>query len=313
MSKTSSQIQDKNVIQFKEIDRLVIIGREKGGLTYTEINDLLPMDVVFADQIDDLIDLLRNLSIDVYCEQKAQKFVPTMRKVEEKVVLDLSLPKGVRTNDPVKMYLREMGRVPLLTREGEIRLAKRIERGETKIENLVLATAIMVEEVINLGKKLDNGSLKIRELVNIGLRESLSFSREKEEMDRIKNVCSEVINSWEKIKKSEKEMSQVGPQSSDKRLDLERDIKSERMKVEKAIRRIKWHRKEIERIAIKLKKLYIRGRSAAKELDIISDDYKISPEEILKGKLEETHKELGPKIYDIKKKEIGRASCRERV
>jgi len=296
--------KQKNIFKVKSLDRLIVIGREKGGLTYSEINDMLPMDVIYGDQIDEIILLLESLKIDVYCEQKAQKAVAATKKPssKSKVVLDLSLPKGVRTNDPVKMYLREMGRVPLLTREGEVRLAKRIERGEVKIENLVLGTTIMIEEVINLNKKFNNGNLKIRELVNIGLRESLPFSREKEEIDRIQEVCTDVVNAWDNINAIEKEKRKAGPVSSDQRQDFTRKIKEERLKIEQSIRRIKWHRKEISRIAMKLNKLYKRGLSAQKELDLFSRDYQMSADDILHGKLEEARQDLGPKIYDIKKK-----------
>ncbi len=120
-------------IQTDEFKKLILLGEEKGFLTYDDVNDMLPPDVTSSDQIDDIIMLFGEKNIDIIDTEQGEKLV--VKKTAEDVVTTkfpetLSLVPGVgKTGDPVKMYLREMGLVSLLSREGEVEIAKKIEDG----------------------------------------------------------------------------------------------------------------------------------------------------------------------------------------
>ena len=118
--------------KYDDIKKLIDVGKEKGYLTYNEVNDLIPHDVHSPDDLEDLLTTIGTQGIDVLEGPKMggdKKFEEI--EAGEDMELDLSPGALEKTNDPVRMYLREMGTVPLLTREGEVEIAKRIERGQT--------------------------------------------------------------------------------------------------------------------------------------------------------------------------------------
>src|SRR3989338_6335950 len=112
-----------------EVNRLISMGKEKGYLTYEEVNDVLPPDIVSAEQIDDIMMLFGEMDIElVEAGQKKQKIALAM-DVKERIEEDAL----ISSDDPVRLYLKEMGTVPLLTREGEVEIAKRIEEGQNEV------------------------------------------------------------------------------------------------------------------------------------------------------------------------------------
>src|SRR4026207_1874271 len=119
--------------KYDEVRQLISIGKEKGYLLYDEVNELLPADITSSDELDDLFSTFGSAGIEVVdSEQKYREDKLLDRTGEGAEELELDLTPGAldKTNDPVRMYLREMGTVPLLTREGEVEIAKRIERGK---------------------------------------------------------------------------------------------------------------------------------------------------------------------------------------
>jgi len=145
----------------EEVKQLIDMGKEKGFLTYEEVNDLLPPDIVSSEQIDDVMSMFGEMEIEI---------VDSVQKVKiPKAKLDLDddeesegeqeeqeFEPGAlgRTSDPVRMYLREMGSVSLLTREGEVEIAKRIEDGERDVASVILNTPITLKEMVSLGDRL---------------------------------------------------------------------------------------------------------------------------------------------------------------
>ena len=120
--------------KYEDIQKLIDTGKEKGFLTYNEVNDLLPNDINSPDDLDDLLGMIGTQGINVLEDTKLpseKKFDPD--EESDDVELDLTPGALEKTNDPVRMYLREMGTVPLLTREGEVEIAKRIERGQIRV------------------------------------------------------------------------------------------------------------------------------------------------------------------------------------
>jgi RNA polymerase primary sigma factor len=157
--------------KFDEIKKLIDTGKEKGYLTYNEVNDLLPHDIHSPDDIEDLLTTIGTQGIDVL-EGPAKLPSSVLDKkydqdfeAGEDMELDLTPGALEKTNDPVRMYLREMGTVPLLTREGEVEIAKRIERGQLRVLKALSRSPIVIREIIAVGEDLKKGLRSIREVV----------------------------------------------------------------------------------------------------------------------------------------------------
>ena len=160
--------------KFDQVNKLITIGKEKGYLLYDEVNDLLPSDVHSAEDLDDLLSMFDNAGIEVLESPKAKSADKLSldkgeeTKSEESAEdseLDLTPGALDKTNDPVRMYLREMGTVPLLTREGEVEIAKRIERGQLNVLKALSRSPIVIQEMFALREQLAKGERSIKEIV----------------------------------------------------------------------------------------------------------------------------------------------------
>ena len=166
--------------KYDEVRQLITIGKEKGYLSYDEVNDLLPAEVTSSDELDDLFTTFSNAGIEIveseqkYREDKTRD--PRSGGADEPS-LDLTPGTLDKTNDPVRMYLREMGTVPLLTREGEVEIAKRIEQGKLAAIKSISRTPTVAKGIIFMGEQLKSRSVNIRDLVTFGSDEELSDER----------------------------------------------------------------------------------------------------------------------------------------
>jgi RNA polymerase primary sigma factor len=147
--------------KYDEVRQLITLGKEKGYLLYEEVNDMLPSEISSSDELDDIFSMFGSMGIEVVDSE--QKY----REKAEEEGADLDLTPGAldKTNDPVRMYLREMGTVPLLTREGEVEIAKRIERGKKAVLRVISRTPMAAQEVMRLGERLQAGELTVRDVV----------------------------------------------------------------------------------------------------------------------------------------------------
>jgi RNA polymerase primary sigma factor len=182
-------IEDK----YDEVRQLISIGKEKGYLLYDEVNELLRSDITSSDELDDLFSTFGSAGIEVVdSEQKYRED----KQGEAGDELELDLTPGVldKTNDPVRMYLREMGTVPLLTREGEVEIAKRIERGKLAVIKSISRTPTVSAKVIELGEQLRVGDRTIRELV--------TFQDDELTDDRIEERTREVLRQIDAVKRA---------------------------------------------------------------------------------------------------------------
>lgn len=156
--------------RYDEVRQLINIGKEKGYLLYDEVNEMLPSEITSSDELDDLFNTFGSAGIEVidsdqkYLRDDVKPIDRTQEGAEE-VELDLTPGALDKTNDPVRMYLREMGTVPLLTREGEVEIARRIERGKLAVIKSISRTPLISKKVIELGDQLHTGDRTIRELV----------------------------------------------------------------------------------------------------------------------------------------------------
>jgi RNA polymerase primary sigma factor len=175
--------------KLEELDRLISMGKQKGFLTYDEVNDALPSDLVSLDQLDDIMMMFGAMDIEVVDSAKAGRLPSEIRerKAQQEPEdndddgppepIDLTPGPVGRTEDPVRLYLREMGRVALLTREGEIALAKRIEEGKNQVTSAILSTNLAVERFRELREQLRRHDISVKEVVDVNEEE---FTEEKE-------------------------------------------------------------------------------------------------------------------------------------
>ncbi len=160
--------------QQSELKQLIIKGKERGFLTYREINDHLPEDMNDTDQIETVVNMINDLGIEVYdaAPDADSLLLKTANSDDEEVVEEAEavLTTAVesefgRTTDPVRMYMREMGTVELLTRQDEIRLAKRIEDGINQSVNAIASAPVVIAEIVRLADEVDAGKIKLTELL----------------------------------------------------------------------------------------------------------------------------------------------------
>ncbi|MGE5326109.1 MAG: RNA polymerase sigma factor RpoD [Deltaproteobacteria bacterium] len=188
--------------KFDQVNKLIIIGKEKGYLLYDEVNDLLPSDVHSAEDLDDLLSMFDSAGIEVLDSPRAkpgEKIEKDEGKGEEgSEDSDLDLTPGAldKTNDPVRMYLREMGTVPLLTREGEVEIAKRIERGQLNVLKALSRSPIIIQELFVLRDQLAKSERSVKEVVVFNDDELT----DEKVVERMKDVVS-TINEIERLNK----------------------------------------------------------------------------------------------------------------
>src|SRR2546427_1800965 len=161
--------------KYDQVRQLINMGKERGYLLYDDVNYKLPADVHSSEEIDDLLSPFERYGIDVYEDvssaesaRAAAEAAETESKedvVPEELELDLTPGTLEKTNDPVRIYLREMGTVPLLTRESEVAIAKRIERGQMLVLKTISRSPIVIKELLAIGEESRNGTRSIKEIV----------------------------------------------------------------------------------------------------------------------------------------------------
>jgi RNA polymerase primary sigma factor len=180
--------------KYDEVRQLITLGKEKGYLLYEEVNDMLPSEISSSDELDDIFSMFGSMGIEVVdSEQKYRE----KAEGEEGAELDLTPGTLDKTNDPVRMYLREMGTVPLLTREGEVEIAKRIERGKKAVLRVISRTPRAANEVMRLGERLAGGELTVRDVV--------VFNEEEITEEKLENKMKETARLVENVSKAHKE------------------------------------------------------------------------------------------------------------
>jgi RNA polymerase primary sigma factor len=176
----------------EEVKQLIDMGKEKGFLTYDEVNDLLPPDIVSSEQIDDVMSMFGEMDIEVVDSAQKVKIPKIKLDLDEDEEAEgeqeeMEFEPGTlgRTSDPVRMYLREMGSVSLLTREGEVEIAKRIEDGDRDVASVILNTPITVKEVLALGERLRKGQI-IPSEISRDVEEDVELEEDEEDPSKLR-------------------------------------------------------------------------------------------------------------------------------
>src|SRR2546427_1325126 len=184
--------------KYDEVRQLITMGKEKGYLLYEEVNDMLPSELSSSDELDDIFAMFGSMGIEVVdSEQKYRE----KAEGEEGAELDLTPGALDKTNDPVRMYLREMGTVPLLTREGEVEIAKRIERGQLRVLKALSRSPIVIHELLAMGEDLKKGVRSIKEVV--------TFDEEEITDEILQNRLTEFTGKIDELAKAYKKAGQL--------------------------------------------------------------------------------------------------------
>ncbi|MFZ2446925.1 MAG: RNA polymerase sigma factor RpoD [Syntrophobacteraceae bacterium] len=188
-----------------DLNRLIAAGKEKGYLTIDEVNDALPEEIVTADKLDDMMMIFDEMDIEIVDSEQQVQVVrgpttgPEGLIEEEEDELQLEADATNRVTDPVKMYLREMGQVSLLTRDGEVEIAKRIEAGEREIFNAIMESSIGIKEIMSLKDKLESEGYRLTEVIR-EMEEDITEEEEAAQKHRIISILDEVRRLDEQIK-----------------------------------------------------------------------------------------------------------------
>ncbi|MBN2243558.1 MAG: RNA polymerase sigma factor RpoD [Acidobacteria bacterium] len=192
--------------KYEEVKELILMGKERGYLLYDEVNDLLPEGICSSDELDRIFSLFGSAGIEVIdSEQKFQDDGKRESKRDEssgdESEFDISALNLDKTNDPVRLYLREMGTVPLLSREGEVEIAKRVEHGQRVILKALSRSPLVVSEILNIGDQLKKNQISIRDVV--------SFNDDEATEESLEEKTASVISVIESIRKHERAAHRV--------------------------------------------------------------------------------------------------------
>jgi RNA polymerase primary sigma factor len=258
----------------KEVDDLITLGKSKGFLTYAEVNEALPGDDVDPDQMDDVLNVLDNEDIEIVDDAANLKIAPAKRMAEEEAAARGSKTNGGdgdstppgpqsskagetdegyygRSNDPVRMYLRKMGSVALLTREGEVEIAKRIEEGENEVLASILNSPIAVREIIDIGERLRNHKIRVKDIVRDAEDEEHEF--DEEEADR------RIIRLIDRVRRLDKKNADLAEERRTavevRRKQIDKEVSDTKLELVKTLQEMRLNKKTIDKIVQKLKNI----------------------------------------------------------
>jgi RNA polymerase primary sigma factor len=257
--------------KLKEVEQLISIDGDKGYLSFDEVNDVPTNDIVSSDQIDDVLMMFDEMDIDVVEDQQELKSEGEriLEKEEEGEELDAgSLGKA---SDPVRMYLREMGSVSLLTRDGEVEIAKRIESGQREILSIVLNWPMAVKEVIHLGQAIKGGRVDLRDVT-----EEIDEEASSEEEQAHKKKLLDFI---EKIRRHEEAIRRTLKNKRAPRGKTQEQVRKKQKEILDCLQQMKLKESQIDKIVQKMKQMLIRMEKAETEMRRIEEKWKISVKE----------------------------------
>jgi RNA polymerase primary sigma factor len=302
-------------------DEIIEVGKEKGYLTFGEVNDLLPGDITSPDDLDDLLTTINTQGIEIGGDDdggrgRRDKYEPEAGEESEDVELDLSPGTLEKTNDPVRMYLREMGTVPLLTREGEVEIAKRIERGQLRVMKAISRSPIVIREIVGLGEDLRRGVRNIKEVVTFDeeeLTEEILQSRVRATVGRI----DVIIKHQKKVTGLEEKLESAN-QGKEAKVKVKETRKlrwligREHVLINRVVREFKYTNGEKKRLLDKVNKTVDAMRTLERQIKSLDAKYEASKSEELKKEykrqqkncrldLERVEQDAGIDLNDLKR------------
>jgi RNA polymerase primary sigma factor len=270
-----------------EVKQLIDLGKEKGFLTYDEVNDLLPPDIVSSDQIDDVMSMFGEMDIEVVDSAQKVKIPKVKLDLEEEEELEgeqdeMEFEPGVlgRTSDPVRMYLREMGSVSLLTREGEVEIAKRIEEGDRDVARVIYNTPITVKEVITLGEMLEKFQISAADISKEVEEEELEEDEEDIQKTKLLAIISDIRSCDENMEARLKALAETDL-SGGEREKVGSELAELKEKTAELLKSLRLKDRHIERIALRLKELAGKVDRIMDEIQEVSIESQIPFDELM--------------------------------
>jgi len=254
------------------LKRLIEIGKDKGYITYEELNDDLPEEIVSSEHIDDVMMMFEDLDIMVIDEsardeiERSKKIKEKKEKLLEKENYRTEIVDGAtKVSDPVKTYLKEMGYISLLTREGEVDIAKRIEEGERETLDLLLKCCVAIEYIIELGRKLKEGEIKLKNVINEPEYEE-GHAQLGEKKEYMIKVIDEIDGLYQKYRKLKREASKKScPAAKRKRLNTR--IEKLHKEMVELIDNFKLEKGQLDNMGAMLRDLTLEMENAEKTLE----------------------------------------------
>jgi RNA polymerase primary sigma factor len=289
------------------VDRLLELGRDKKNfLSYDDLNREMPDRMVSPEDIEDVLQRLdgSNVAIgdsDSHLLEKVQTLAVDEADDDDEEEMDLDLSAGTldKTNDPVRLYLREMGVVPLLTREGEVVIAKRIERGQIKTKKAITRSPIAAEELIRIGEDLQSGKSTIRETVTFSEQAELTGEEDKADeymrwtIEGIANIAINYRQALKILAEFREEQRKAKGKQTKKLLRLKRQIARARLEIADEIKHLNLTEKSRQRLINAIRKVSNDIRKTEKdnkkaeerlEMKLTPDEKKVLNTKISDGK-----------------------------
>lgn len=239
--------------KMKELKKILELGVQRGFLTYEEINDLLPPDIVDASKLDEIMNVLSENDIDIVDSAKRARGDDDDVDGEDEIEAEAEaaeaaeVEEAARSTDPVKLYLKKMGAVSLLTREGEVEIAKRIEEGEIEVMRALLATREGVISMLELQERMESGKLKVKDVIR-GVDEEVN-------MDDEKMYYNKIMGGLAKLRQFSVFQQKIWPKIEDKKAPAKtreksvQELEKSRAKTEETLRDLAFNRKSINAFA----------------------------------------------------------------
>jgi len=294
-----------------DVKHLISMGKAKGYLTYEELNNALPEDIISSDEMDSIVNMFGEMDIDIVDQIEKESYDKLLEKeIEEEKEMEIDVS---RTDDPVRLYLKEMGDVSLLSREGEIEIAKRIEEGKKEIESIIFGMPFTINEIISLGEGIKTGKVNLSEYIATLEEEELEEIEEEDleevktkvlsTIDRLKRTFRDFRNYQKKLKsgtlkKQERERIQQKVKDLKKKIiEMVGSLNLNSKFIDSVIERLKEYNKEIQAKENELKVCAKQLHEEPENLPLLFEKIKKDPEALQKlikdtGKSEEEIKDI---------------------
>ena len=267
--------------KYEEVRQLINLGRERGYLLYDEVNDVLPEEVHSPEDLDDMFLLFDSLGIEMVDSEekykaKAEEKTAEKEEPEEPTKVDLSPGTLEKTNDPVRMYLREMGTVPLLTREGEVEIARRIERGEKNIVKALSRSRYAINQLLEFGHKIRDKEIRVEDLITVHDEDEEESARDRKRR-KLLDAMNRINRLSKKIEDQQKHLARL-TEGSKRYREILHALARIRVQVGLVIRemglvsgKVKDLAKKVKETSIKLGDLELDIRSYHRRLKLTRD------------------------------------------
>ncbi len=287
--------------KIKEVEHLINMDEEKGFLPLDEENEIPADDIVSSDQIDDVLMMFDEMDIDVVDDLNGLKVGEKILEKEREEGDEMETEAFGRASDPVRMYLREMGSVSLLTREGEVEIAKRIESGKREVLSIVLNCPMVVKEVVTLGNVIKAGKIEIREVTNEIDEEEASLEEEEAQKKKILDLI-------ERIRRHDEILRRLLRNKTVPKGKLQKQIKKKQNEILDYFNQMNLRDSQINKIVQKMKQMLYRVEKADSEIRRMEEKWGISVRDA-RASLKKMKEKSAKKI--VKNRKLSKSDLRE--